>query len=130
MKKVLIDTSILIEFLRLKRKKTVYEEILAKKYRPVISFITMAELWAGKSVWEKKDKAVLLENLLAGIEIIFPSLSTLKLSGKLRAKYRISLLDAFIAACAIEKKLPLSTLNVRDFKKIKGIKILEPSKGT
>lgn len=127
MKKVLIDTSVLIEFLRFKRKKTLYEEILARKWRPVVSFITPAELWAGRSVWESKKKAELLETLLSGVEIIFPSVYTLKLSGKLRAKYRISLLDAFIASAAIEKNLPLVTLNVKDFKKIKKVKIFNDS---
>lgn len=125
MKKILIDTSILIEFLRVKKKETFYEKILTKKWRPVVSFITPAELWAGSSVWQSKSKARILEITLSGIEIIFPSFSTLKLSGKLRAKYKISLLDAFIASNAIEEKLPLATLNLKDFKKIKKLKILE-----
>lgn len=125
MKKVLIDTSVLIEFLRIKRKKTFYEEILARKWRPVVSFITPSELWAGRSVWQDESKAELLENLLSGIGIIFPSLATLKLAGKLRAQYRVSLLDAFIAAAAIEQKLPLATLNLKDFKKIKEVKIFK-----
>lgn len=125
MKKALIDISILIEYLRFKRKKTVYEEILSKRWWPVVSFITSAELWAGKSVWESKQRAELLNTLLSGIEIIFPSPTTLKLAGKLRAKYRISLLDGFIAACATENQLPLATLNVRDFKKIKEVRLLE-----
>lgn len=124
MKKILIDTSVLIEFLRVKKKKTLYEEILAGKRQPVVSFITPAELWADKSAWESKSKTKLLETLLAGIEIIFPTLSTLKLSGRLRAKHQISLLDAFVAAYAIEKKLPLATLNVKDFKGIKELELL------
>lgn len=125
MKKILIDTSALVEFLRLKKKETLYEKILIERWQPVVSFITPAELWAGKSVWESTSKAQWLENLLSAVEIVFPSLSTLRLSGKLRAKYQISLLDAFIAACAIEKKLPLATLNLKDFKKIKEVKIFE-----
>lgn len=124
MKKVLVNTSVLIEFLRVKRKETVYEKILAKGWQPVASFITPAELWAGKSVWEDKEKASLLEKVLSGLEIILPSLSTLKLAGNLRARYQISLLDTFVAACGIEEKLPLVTLNVKDFKKIREIKIL------
>lgn len=123
MKKVLVDTSVLIEFLRIRKKKTVYEEILRQKWLPVISFITSAELWAGRSVWENKKKKEILENLLSGIEIIFPSLDTLKLSGKLKVTYNISLSDAFIAACALENRLSLITLNFKDFKKIKQLKI-------
>lgn len=127
MKKVLVDTSVLIEFLRVKTKETIYEKILAKRRQPVVSFITPAELWAGRSVWENKKKAELLGTLLSGIEIVFPALATLKLSGKLKVKYQISLLDAFIAAAAIEKGLPLITLNLKDFKKIKELKLWKNS---
>lgn len=126
MKRVLVDTSVLIEFLRVRNRKTVYEEILHKKYLPVISFITSAELWAGSSVWQSKKKKEILKNLLLGIEIILPSLPTLKLSGKLKVTYNISLADAFIAACALENKLPLLTLNLKDFEKVRGIKFLNP----
>jgi len=125
MKRVLIDTSVLVEFLRVKKKKTVYGEVLSKGWRPVVSFISPAELWAGKSAWEDKDKTKALKKLLSAIEVVFPQASTLKLSGKLRACYQISLLDAFIAAGAIEEKLPLLTLNLKEFKKIKGLKIFE-----
>lgn len=124
MKKVLVDTSVLVEFLRVKKKKTVYEGVLKLGWQPVVSFITSAELWAGMSAWEDKVKAKALEKLLSGVEVVFPQDSTLKLSGKLRAYYQVSLLDAFVAACAIEKKLPLVTLNLKDFKKIKEVKVL------
>ena len=46
MKKVVVDTSVLIEFLRVKDQPTVYEALLDKGYMPVIIFITVAELWA------------------------------------------------------------------------------------
>ena len=124
MKKVLVDTSVLIEFLRVKKEKTFYEKILENSYQPVVSFITAAELWAGKSVWESKKKARALEVVLEGVEIVFPGLSTLKLAREITVKYRISLIDGFIAAAGLEEKLPLATLNLKDFGKIKGIKIL------
>jgi len=129
MEKVLVDTSVLIEFLRIKTKKTIYEKILARGWRPVVSFITPAELWAGKSVWEDKKNAKSLKSLLSGVEIIFPTFATLKLSGKLRAKYnKISLLDIFIAVAAIEQGLQLITLNTKDFEKIEELEILEEIK--
>jgi len=123
MKKVLVDTSVIVEFLRVKGKETIYEKILAEKVQPVVSFITPAELWAGESVWEVKEKAKLLEIVLSGVEVVFPGVSTLKLAGKLRAKHKISLLDAFVAAAAIEQNLSLATLNTKDFEKIKEVKL-------
>jgi len=123
MKKVLVDTSVIVEFLRVKEEETLYEKVLGEKIQPVVSFITPAELWAGESVWESKEKAKFLEIVLSGVEVVFPGVSTLKLAGKLRAKYKISLLDAFVAAAAIEEKLSLATLNTKDFGKIKGVKL-------
>lgn len=127
MTEVLLDTSVLIEFLRAKGKKTAFEQLLARGWRPAISFITLAELWAGKSVWESKEKTAVLEKLLSGMRVILPAAEVLKLSGKLKAEYGISLLDAFIAAEALQKKLPLATLNQKDFGKIKGLKLLQAS---
>ena len=125
MKKILIDTSVLIEYLRLKNKTTSYEKIIAANWKPVFNFITVAELWAGKSAWESRNKTQLLENLLSGAIIILPLKSSLKKAGKIKAQYNISLPDAFIASCAIEKKLILATLNTKDFAKIKGLKLLK-----
>ena len=125
MTKVLVDTSILVEFLRYKKKKTAYEKLLETNCQPVVSFITPAELWAGKSVWESKEKAKALETVLSGVETVFPRQSTLILAGKLRAKYNISLPDALIAACAVERKLPLLTLNLKELGKVREIKLFK-----
>jgi len=131
MKEILLDSSVLIDFLRRKdKKKSLLIKIIDVGYSPTISLITHAELFAGRNVWRSKKAKKELEEMLSGLKIIAFDEKTSQLAGKLRARYQISLADAFIAACAIEKKLPLSTLNVRDFKQIKGIKILEPSKGT
>lgn len=96
MKKILLDTSVLI---------------------------THTELYAGESVWQKKEAKRELEKLLSGLEIIIPNLEVSKLAGKIRAKYQVNLLDALIAAEAVTSRLPLSTLNLKDFGKIKGVKL-------
>lgn len=128
MKKILLDTSVLVDFLRRKDKE---ESVLVKILRSgdilVISLVTHTELYAGKSVWQKKEAKRELEKLLSGLEIIIPNLSVSKLAGKIRARYQVNLLDALIAAEAITSRLPLATLNLKDFKKIKGVKIFHPN---
>lgn len=124
MKQVVIDTSVLIEFLRVNNRPTVYEGILDKGYSPIISFITVAELWAGKSVWEDKKIRRIVIKLISGATVVYPNFDLLKQAGKIRAKYGISLVDCFIVALALEKKLPLVTLNKKDFKPIKGLEVV------
>lgn len=126
MKKVLLDTSVLIDFLRRKDKeKSFLAEILRLDYSPVISIVTHTELFAGKSVWQKKKARDELEELLSGLKIVILNQEVSRLAGKIRAKHQIELLDAIIAAEAIISHLPLATLNLRDFEKIKGVQVLE-----
>lgn len=124
MKKVVVDTSVLIEFLRVKDQPTVYEALLDKGYMPVISFITVAELWAGKSVWEDNNTRKLLTKLISGTIIVYPDFEILQQAGELRSKYGISLLDCFIAALALEKGFPLVTLNIKDFELIENLEVV------
>lgn len=124
MKKVLIDTSILIDFLRRKDKeKSLLFKLLRLNRQPAIALITHAELFAGKSVWRKKKARQELTDLIAGLEIILPNEEVSQLAGKFRAKYQINLLDAMIAAEAVISQLPLLTLNLKDFQKIRGLKL-------
>lgn len=124
MKKILLDTSVLIDFLRRKDKEeSVLVRIIHSKHILAISLITHTELYAGKSVWQKREAQKELERLLSGLEIIIPDLKVSKLAGKIRARYQVNLLDALIAAEAITSHLPLATLNLKDFRKIEEVKI-------
>lgn len=126
MKQVLIDTSVLIDFLRRKNKETSFlVKILKQNHSPAISIITYAEVFAGKSAWQKKQARKELDELLKGMETFCLNREVAQLAGKLRAKYKINLLDAFIAAEAIISNLPLATLNIKDFNKIKKIKLFK-----
>ena len=124
MERVLLDTSVLIDFLRREDKdRSLLIEVIRRGCSLSISLITHTELYAGKSVWQKKQARRELETLLSGLEIIIPNLKVSELAGKIRANYQVNLLDALIAAEAITSRLPLVTLNLKDFKKIKGVKI-------
>lgn len=126
MKKVLLDTSVLIDFLRRKDKeKSLLVKIIRSGYSPAISLITHTELYAGKSIWKSKKARTELENLLSGLEIIIIHEKVSRLAGKLRAKYEINLLDAMVAAEAATSNLSLATLNLKDFNKIREISLLE-----
>lgn len=127
MRKFLLDTSIIIDFLRRKDKEETYLFKLSEEDL-YISIITHTELYAGKSVWEKKTARKELEELFSGIDILPLNKEISSLSGRLKAFHQnLSLLDCIIAATAIYFKLDLVTLNTKDFGVLEDIKIFKES---
>jgi len=125
--KVLLDTSVIIEFLRVKEKDKTLHYKLADKYQLYVSIITHTELYSGRSVWENKDARSELESLLSEIKIIPLDKKISMEAGKLKAKYDMNLIDAIIAATSLKTKIQLVTLNTKHFSLIKGLKILDSS---
>lgn len=124
MDQLLLDTSIIIDFLRRKDKEnSLLFSFSQKDLRLSISIITHTELYAGKSVWEKEDALEELEKLFSGLHLLPLQEEISVKAGELKAKYGVSLLDAIIAATALIHKLDLATLNIKDFEKISGLDI-------
>lgn len=120
MGEVVVDTSVLVEHLRLGGRKSEYARMVSKT-EPIVSFVTVAELYSGKSAW-KEEHAREIETLLAGVEVKFAGRQRAKEAGRLRADRGLTLPDAFIAGLAVELGLPVFTLDKRDFSKVAGIK--------
>lgn len=124
MVRLLLDSSILIDFLRKTNKNdSIFAGLLKQNPEFCISMISHTEIFSGKSVWETRKARKDLEELFSGIYIIPFSLKISELAGKLHMIYRIDLLDCIIAATALEQNIPIATLNIKDFKMIKGLKI-------
>lgn len=125
-KKVLLDTSVIIDFLRRKKKEQAVLYSLAEgDYDLSISLITHMELDAGKSVWEKTKARQELETIFEGLEVLNLDEEISKNAGKIRAKSNVDLIDAIIAATAKHHQLPLATLNTKHFKQIRELKLLK-----
>lgn len=126
MTKILVDTSIIIDFLRRKDKENApLFKLSSKEHDLYASIVTYAESYAGKSVWERENVEKNLEKVFSGIEIFTLEREIAKNAGKIRATYGTDIIDAIIAATALFHKLDLATLNIKDFKKITGIKLKE-----
>ena len=120
---MLIDSSLIIDFLRRKDKpKTWFYSLISGGNKQMVSVITQAELYAGKSVWEKRRAQNELKLIFSALNILPLSENIAVESGRIRAIYGIDLIDAIIAATAISKSLPLATLNPKHFKPITGLK--------
>lgn len=127
MNKILLDSSVIIDFLRIRDKKsTIFYKVANGNHKLFVSIITHAELYAGKSVWETKIARDELESLFSKIQIINLNEELSKKAGEIKAKYGIDLLDAIIAATALVHKLDFATLNIKDFASIERLKLYSP----
>src|SRR6266481_4359453 len=101
MKKLLLDTSVIIDFLRRKDK----EETLLYKVSEediYISIISHTELFAGKSTWEKEGTRAILNDLFDGTTILPLSEDISEKAGYIRAHEQSnSLIDSIIGATAV-----------------------------
>lgn len=122
---ILVDTSLIIDFLRKEIKPRVKPlvNILESGEQLALSVVTVAELYSGSSVWEKKSNRLDLEVIIGGMEVILVNHEIAKRGGKIQAETNIGLLDALIAATALSEKLTLATLNPKDFGMVKGLKL-------
>ncbi|MGB4966060.1 MAG: type II toxin-antitoxin system VapC family toxin [Microgenomates group bacterium] len=124
MNTILIDTSVIIDFLRQPQNDEAPLLKLVDTRKPLaISIITHAELYSGKSTWENLNVQENIEGLLQDLSILPISESISKHAGKLRSEKNIGLFDALIAATALEENIPLATLNIKHFAGIKGLTI-------
>ncbi|MEM6643567.1 MAG: type II toxin-antitoxin system VapC family toxin [Bacteroidota bacterium] len=119
---VLCDTNILIEFYKenqeiLKNLKSIGQDNIA------ISIVTVGELLFG--ALNKKELKQIKKDL-SYLHTFNISNSAGEVFTQLMAEYALShnlgLPDGLIAATAISEDIPLYTLNVKDFKFIKGLK--------
>lgn len=123
MLQLLLDTNILIEFL--KKNQQVKEYIIQKP--SFISYINAGELIQGA-----KDKKELkeIQELVSLLPVHDGSPEISRLGLDITAKYSLShntgFADTLIAATAIETNTTLVTLNHKHFEPIKGLKTLNP----
>lgn len=126
MKKILLDTSILIDFSRRHDKKaTVLFKLLQAGYGFYISIVTHTEVYSGKSIWEEKEAEREAEDLFSGMQILPLETGLSKRAGQIKAHYEGTIIDSIVAATALEHGLELVTLNIKDFDKIKGLRLFK-----
>lgn len=123
---VLIDTSVIIDFLRKANKRSSrLWQLQAQGIVGHVSTITLFEVYAGARKPSHFDD---LERLFKWF-VILPFTEPVALQASdifrtLRARNQlIEFRDIFIAATAIASDMPISTLNIRHFQRIEGIRI-------
>lgn len=125
-KLVLVDTSILIDFFR-KTDKTNSRliQLVQDNSRYCISVVTEFEIYTGTSAEQTRYREEFLfrtEVLAFDKEVARVAVAiskALKQNNKL-----IGMADLFIAATAVFHDLPLATLNVKHFERIRGLQLV------
>lgn len=122
MEKILIDSDVLIDFLRghHERIRETFTAIQSKRLSGMVSIVSVIELYSGEDSANEKKRAV-LEKLLSFLDVCPITDHCARRAGTIRRNYQLSLADAIIAASAMEEKIPLYTLNTKHFRGIGGL---------
>ena len=108
---LLVDTDVFIDHLR------GAVELRPGRHRLHYSVVTRAELFAGNTATN------LSTQLLAPFREIPIDRSIAERAGRIAREFAVRLPDALIAATALEHNLDLSTRNVKDFERIRGLRL-------
>jgi len=112
---LLVDTDVLVDHLRAHRR-------LPIERRFAYSVISRFELFAGRAA----DEDVVNDLLGRHREIAVDGLIAAG-AGRLRRTDRLEIADALIAATALAHGLELVTRNRKDFERVRGIRLRDPS---
>jgi hypothetical protein len=118
-----LDTNAIIYYQkRDPRVVPVLREILGDPTTSVyVSTITEAELFSFPNLSDEEKE--IIDNILQTVSLIPPISQIARITGDIRATYRLKLADSFIAATAFFTGSTLLTRNVKDFKKISGLRL-------
>ena len=124
--KVLLDTSVLVDFLRGKEEsKGVVDRARRGELDCHVSALTEAELFAGKEC-EKESKREQVRGLISLFTKHNIDNEISQKAGEYKRKYGVPLADCMIAATASLLNAAVLTKNVGEFKRISGMKVEEP----
>ena len=120
----LLDSSVCVMILR---GRTAVAELPAPP-EAAISAIVAAELWAGAVKAKRASESAALEQLLDFFPVLDFTVNVTRVYGEIRADLEqrgqpIGPLDQLIAAHARSLGATVVTVNMREFKRVKGLKV-------
>jgi predicted nucleic acid-binding protein len=122
---IFIDTNVIINYFKAEARAVNFFEKYKNKDTFGISIITKIELTSYPNITE--EELLKIEEFLKEFIIIPVDENIASICSYIRRKYKTKLGDSIIAATAIYYNSPLLTFNIfniRDFKKIKELKLI------
>ena len=123
----LVDTSVLINYYRKTDKaNSVWVKLVRQGYRFSISAVTKYEIYSGAT----QSQLDFWENILQAVEVIpFDERcvdTAVGVNAALKRKRKqIGIADLFIAATALTRYLPITSINKSHFDRIDGLEIID-----
>jgi hypothetical protein len=115
--RLLLDTSVLIDVLRLRHgRRELLAELAHVGHSLATTALNVAELYAGM----RREEQARTENFLGALDCYDLTATAARLAGTLKNKYArrgrtLTLADTIVAAIAIEQRCTLMTDNRKDF---------------
>jgi tRNA(fMet)-specific endonuclease VapC len=129
--RTIIDTDILIDFLRNKKEAVVFvTQLEEKKTVLATTAINVFELYYGAHKSRQSDQTLQATKILLERLVLLPlTPRSAQRAGHIYARLEldgtpIGLRDTFIAAIALTRKYSIATRNTIHFKKVKGLTII------
>ena len=124
---ILLDSSVLIDFFRKKNKsKTTFYRLLGSYQSFAISTVTYYEIGIGSKPEDLDFWNQMFRNFIIMPFDLEAAKTAIEIRNALKqTSYNLDFADLQIASIAISRNLPLSTLNVKHFKHVTGLQLLE-----
>lgn len=124
MQKVVVDSDILIDHLRLTSQilDSILEEVKNKKIKIYLPGIVASEIYSGHDTKES-NKLLKINSLLGLFEFVPANQEVSRVAGFLVRDYKVAIGDALVAATALFLSAKLATRNKKDFKDIRELKL-------
>ena len=124
--RVCIDTDIIIDHLRGKGQGVKIFEKIIQHYAPVTTYVNKFELFCGA---RSKYEIGIIKETLSGFSILAFDDTACEEAGGIYRELKIhrsliGIRDIMIAGIAIAHNIPIATNNVKDFSRIKKVKVL------
>lgn len=131
MKKTVVDTDIIVDYLRQPRKQTLFKKLTQdKNLKILLPAVCLTELYIGKSAAKLKEENR-LKRAVKKTKLVLADKKISKRAGILIREYpNLYLADALVAATALEEKALLCTFNRAHFESISGLRLLNYGKAT
>ena len=125
--KILLDTSVIIDHFRMKNNllPSLVEQAEQEKIEIILSSIVLFELWRGlsmKSATIRND----MESFLSRFSVISVDAAIATSAGDIERNGFSHGNDALIAACCLQERAKLATLNPNDFSRVPRLSLWKP----
>jgi predicted nucleic acid-binding protein len=127
MSEIVVDSSVLIDYLRGRRRATEYLDRLRTEGSLATHVVAVAEVLAGSRNQQEQNE---IERLFEGFVVVpieeQDSIQSVALFKEYRLAYGVGWLDCLIAATCLGHSFPIATLNDRHFAVFGGLRVIRP----